>query len=222
MSSLHAWVERIWWQDTPPPFWLRVIEPIYAAINRRNLDQRSAHAINPELPLISVGNITAGGSGKTPFVLWLAGALKDAGHQPVILCRGDGGKAARPVQVGVDADPAEVGDEALLLAQQSDCPVIAARDRIQATAMATHLGDLMILDDGFQYRQLKRACDIVLIPAEGIGNGHLIPAGPMREPASALQRADIIVRSGTDNAEPLTSAKEWRWQALAGPLTDVM
>ncbi len=222
MSSLHQWIEDIWWQGNVPPVWLRMFEPVYAAINRRNLDRRAGRSIRPKLPLISAGNITAGGSGKTPFVIWLAGQLKDAAYAPVILCRGDGGTLSAPRQIEPDDDPALVGDEALLLTQQCGCPVIAGQDRVQASEMAAALGNILILDDGFQYRQLQRACDIVLVPAEGVGNGHQIPAGPLREPVSELARADIIIRTGPAHAVPLTTSREWQWQAEPGSLHDVM
>ncbi len=221
MSGLHRHIERIWWQAAEPPRLLRLAEPLYAAISRRHLARRARRATQPPLPLISVGNITVGGSGKTPFVIWLAEALQRAGHAPVILCRGDGGSGARTRRVMPGDDPAQCGDEAVLLAG-SDFPVIAGRDRVAGARVAGELGDVIILDDGFQYRQLERACDIVLVPADGVGNGRLIPAGPLREPLSALDRADIIVRSGAGDGRPLTKRKEWRWRAGAGALRDAM
>ncbi len=92
--------------------------------------------------------------------------------------------------------------------------------------MAEGMGDIIILDDGFQYRHLKRSCDIVLVPGEGVGNGHLIPAGPLRESLTSLERANIVVRTG-DAAEqalclPLGSEREWRWQSEAAELVDLM
>lgn len=223
MTGLHAWIERMWWKASPPPWPLRVLEPVYGMFSRRHLERRAQQVTQPPLPLISVGNITAGGSGKTPFVIWLAEQLIKTGRKPVILCRGDSGKSSSdPVRVNFDADPSLVGDEALLLAKQSGCAVISGRDRIKGSKLAATLGDTIILDDGFQYRGLGRICDIVLVPSEGVGNGHQIPAGPLREPVSALDRADLIVRSGSSQFKPLTKAKEWHWQALPGALQDVM
>jgi len=222
VNNLHQWVENMWWNQADPPLWMRALEPIYAQISRRQLERRASRSIHPALPLISVGNITAGGSGKTPFVIWLAGQLKDEGLYPVIICRGDGGKSLEPRLVQPSDAPSVVGDEALLLAQQGGCPVIAGRDRVGGANMATELGDVLILDDGFQYRQLSRSCDILLIPAEGVGNGHQIPAGPLREPLTAIQRANIIVRTGTDSFESMTKEREWHWQAKPGTLYDIM
>lgn len=224
--SLHSRIETIWWGKGEPPLLLRVFEPIYRAISRREQQQRAANPTTPPLPLISVGNITAGGSGKTPFVIWLAHALKEAGYSPVILCRGDGGNSSAPTFVDRNSDPALVGDEARLLADASGCPVIASKDRITGAAMATGSGDIIILDDGFQYRHLGRNCDIVLIPGEGVGNGHLIPAGPLREPLESLVRADLIVRTGSqvelDGCRPLATQHEWRWQSESDGLVDIM
>jgi len=219
--SLHQWMERMWWKSAAPPAPLRWMSHIYAGVNNLNLRRRTRHATNPPVPLISVGNITVGGSGKTPFVIWLCGQLRQRGYRPVVLCRGDGGRLNRPRVVQANDSADEVGDEALLLAQCSDTPVIAGRDRVAAGGMVSDLGDIMILDDGFQYRQLGRACDILLVPAEGIGNGRLLPAGPLREPVSSLARADLIVRTGNGPAAPLSQAREWRWQALSPGLRQI-
>jgi len=136
MTGLHERVERLWWNQAKPPLWLRCVEPIYAAMSSIHLRRRAAHIIQPPLPLISVGNITAGGSGKTPFVLWLADMLQSRGYEPVMLCRGDGGKAAKPVVVKSDDSAAQVGDEAKMLTELSGCPVIAAHDRIAGRVLA--------------------------------------------------------------------------------------
>lgn len=222
MTGLHGWLEKLWWTGRPPAA-LRLLARIYGAVSRRHLQQRAAHTIQPRLPLISVGNITAGGSGKTPFVTWLARALKERGRKPVILCRGDGGQVRSPLQVRSGHKASEVGDEAKLLFELTGCPVIAGRDRIRGSEMAVEHGDVIILDDGFQYRHLARCCDIVLVPAEGIGNGFGIPAGPLREPLGALDRADIIVRSGHGKAAPVQKQKpEWQWKLKPAGLVDIM
>ena len=222
MSSLASRIERIWWQQQAPPLALRLAEPLYGFISNLHLKRRAANRVAAALPLISVGNITAGGSGKTPFVIWLAGQLQEHGYRPVILCRGDGGTSRSPLFVTAETDPSLAGDEAVLLARTSGCPVVAARDRIAGSCLAAGHGDIIILDDGFQYRQLERSCDIVLVPAEGVGNGHLIPAGPLREPIAALGRADLVVRSGVGDSQAITAVREWRWAARPGEIRDVM
>lgn len=223
MTKLHSWIESIWWQAEQPPLYLRLLEPLYAAISARHLSNRSTRISTPALPMISVGNITVGGSGKTPFVLWLADQLKRHGKKPVILCRGDGGSSQSAMLITAAHKADEVGDEARLLADLSACPVIAAQDRISGSMMAASLGDILILDDGFQYRHLDRCCDIVLIPETGVGNGHQLPAGPLREPMYELVRADLIVRTGnhSSRAEPVSIRDEWQWHCRAGQPQDV-
>ena len=222
MSDKHIKIEKMWWGKKQPPVSLKMMSYLYRLINQLNLTARKRRCVAPPIPMISVGNLTAGGSGKTPFVIWLSGLLKQDGYRPVLICRGDGGKSREPHLVNDGSDPLIVGDEAVLLYQSSGCPVIAGRDRVRAAYMAAEYGDLIILDDGFQYRQLDRACDLVLIPAEGIGNGHLIPAGPLREPIEALERADMVIRTGEcDTIEPLSSGREWRWWSHEFQLTQI-
>lgn len=204
-------IEMMWWRKTPPPKLLQGISHIYAWISQRDQRQRISHQKKSPLPLISVGNITAGGSGKTPFVIWLAGVLRARGFEPVVLSRGDGGSLGSPTLIQPSMPAHLVGDEARLLADESHCPVIAGRDRVAAAAMAAQYGNVILLDDGFQYRQLDRDCDIVLLPAEGLGNKHLIPAGPMREPLAALDRADLVVRTGPDPALLPSKQHQWKW-----------
>jgi len=209
---LHQRIEAMWWSKRfkPNPI-LRALSKVYLPLFRFNQQSRINHKVKPAIPLISVGNITVGGSGKTPFVVWLAQALKARGFSPVLLSRGDGANNQTPHLVSEYSKAHEVGDEAVLLFRLSGCPVIAGRDRILGAEIAASYGDVMILDDGFQYRQLERVCDIVMVPAEGVGNGYLLPAGPLREPVGALERADIVVRSG--KCEALSNKKEWVWQA---------
>ena len=223
-------VERFWWRDLPPPRWMQPLAELYQWVNRRNLMRRARRAVEPPLPVIFVGNITVGGSGKTPFVLALAAALKLRGAKPVIACRGDGGRLRQPRRVTPDAAPDLVGDEALMMAQAASVPVIAGRDRVAAAALAATLGDVMILDDGLQYLKLARtagrSCDVVLLPGAGVGNGALLPIGPLREPLSALARADIIVISGDGDPSALLDAvrdtPRFHWRAAFGGLDDVM
>ncbi len=221
MINLHQYVEGLWWRRERPPVALRLAAHIYAVINTWHLSKRRCHAVAPPIPLISIGNITVGGSGKTPFVIWLCTQLQQHGYRPVILCRGDGGRLKRPRIINQNDAADMVGDEALLLARSCHAPVIAGRDRVAASVMAQGMGDIIILDDGFQYRQLKRGCDIVLVPSEGVGNGCLLPAGPLREPVSAIDRADLIVRTGDGLVAPFTRAREWRWATQSRELREI-
>jgi tetraacyldisaccharide 4'-kinase len=158
-------------------------------------------------PVVSIGNVTVGGTGKTPAALWLATRLAEAGHRPAIVSRGYGGalqgRILRAAPAGRAAGEgeggiAEVGDEAVLLAERFPGPVVCGVDRVAAARLAIerHGADAIVLDDGFQHWRLHRDLDIVLIDgAAGIGNGSVLPAGPLREPLSALRRAGAIVRT---------------------------
>jgi len=220
---LHQRIEYMWWNSRRKPnAVLAAFSAVYALVSRFDQQQRLKRAVKPPIPMISVGNITVGGSGKTPFVVWLAAELKNRGFNPVLLSRGDGANNQTPHLVSQYSKAHEVGDEALLLYRLSGCPVIAGRDRVAGAQLAVDYGDILILDDGFQYRQLERVCDIVLVPSEGVGNGGLLPAGPLREPLSALDRADLIVRSGSSGFKPISEQKEWLWSAKAGLVRDWM
>ncbi|MBN2538665.1 MAG: tetraacyldisaccharide 4'-kinase [Deltaproteobacteria bacterium] len=157
--------------------------------------------------VISVGNIIVGGTGKTPMVIMLAGMLKEHGYRPAILSRGYGGK--RKGRTGVVSDgheilmgPDEAGDEPLLIAQSlRDVPVIIGKERYIAGQLAVErFGvNILILDDGFQHRRLSRDIDIVLLDSERpFGNGFTLPRGGLREPRSALQRADMVILTSTE------------------------
>lgn len=160
------------------------------------------------VPVVSVGNLTVGGTGKTPAALWLASWLAEHGERPAIVTRGYGGKLAkRVVTVGRDGrslfDPSEIGDEAVLLAERFTGPVVCGADRVAAAevAIGEHDATVIVLDDGFQHWRLGRDADVVLVDGRaGFGNGALLPAGPLREPLSALRRADAIVVTKSHDA----------------------
>jgi tetraacyldisaccharide 4'-kinase len=159
------------------------------------------------IPVVSVGNLTVGGSGKTPLALWLAEELRLRGWRAAIVLRGYGGAAAGPLVAGRDqaalASVADAGDEAVMLAKRFGGMVVVARDRLAGVKLAAEHGcDVAVLDDGFQHLRLARQCDIVLLAG---GSGSLLPAGPHREPRSALGRADAVVvveRAESDGAPP--------------------
>ncbi len=150
------------------------------------------------LPTISVGNLTVGGTGKTPFVLWLARLLHAQHHRVAILSRGYKGQNKGVTTVGTDgraqATPGEVGDEAVMLARTFSGVVLAGRDRVRSARLAqeTYGVEVLILDDGFQYRRLDRNLDILLLDAQQ-KETWMLPAGPFREPSTAIRRADLVV-----------------------------
>ena len=149
------------------------------------------------VPVIVVGNLTVGGTGKTPLVLWIADQLQRQGRRPAILCRGYGGSDGGPREVARDDDPARVGDEAVLLALRSGCPVWIGRDRAAAGAQLLERHpecDTIICDDGLQHYSLARDLEIAVEDERGHGNGMLLPAGPLREPAQRPVDAVVINR----------------------------
>ena len=156
------------------------------------------------VPVIVIGNISIGGTGKTPLVIWLAERLERAGYRPAIISRGYGGKASFITPVYSHSDPSVVGDEPVLLARRGQCPVWVGRDRA-ATAQAmlnTHPEcNVIISDDGLQHYRLQRDVEVVVVDGNrGLGNGWLLPAGPLRERASRLKTADAVVYNGGKSA----------------------
>ena len=157
------------------------------------------------VPVIVVGNLTAGGSGKTPLVLRIVEILREQGWKPGIVSRGYGGSAAakggQPQEANIASDPAEVGDEPILLARRSGCPVWVAPERSAAcrTLREKHPEcDVIVTDDGLQHYALARDIEICVVDGRGFGNGFLMPAGPLREPRSRLSSVDAVVTHGND------------------------
>jgi tetraacyldisaccharide 4'-kinase len=153
------------------------------------------------LPAVSVGNLTIGGNGKTPFTLFLATRLRQRGIRTAIVSRGYGGQLSRGpklVSTGpqITMTPRQAGDEPVMMAKSFEGPVAVARRRIDAIKLlaANGLADAVVLDDAFQHVRLRRDCDLLVInQSVGLGNGWLLPAGPLRENWTALQRADALV-----------------------------
>jgi tetraacyldisaccharide 4'-kinase len=149
------------------------------------------------VPVIVVGNISVGGTGKTPLVIWLANQLKQKGFKPGIVSRGYGGSANDVTEVFAHSMPNEVGDEPLLIAKHLDCPVFVGLNRVDA-CMALLEGhpdvNVIISDDGLQHYRLQRDIEIAVVDSQrGFGNALLLPAGPLREAKSRLNKVDAIV-----------------------------
>ena len=152
------------------------------------------------VPVIVVGNLTAGGSGKTPLVLSIVELLRQHKWKPGILSRGYGGsvaaKGGAPSEANIASDPAEVGDEPILLARRSGCPVWVAAERSAACRALREQHpecDVIVTDDGLQHYALARDIEICVVDGRGFGNGFLLPAGPLREPRSRLASVDAVV-----------------------------
>ena len=184
--------------------WSRIVWPastLYCALAvvRQRLYKtglRSVHVL--PVPVIVVGNVTVGGTGKTPFVLWLCARLAAAGLRPGIVLRGYKGHNRGVLRVGADHDPAWAGDEAVLLARHAMGPVIASRDRVAGARALIAAGcDVIVADDGLQHYRLGRHVEIgILDGVRRFGNGQCLPGGPLREPRSRWERLDFRVTQG--------------------------
>lgn len=208
-----ARIERHWYGITPLHLVLLPASLLFALIAAvRRLFYRTGILKSHKLPVpvIVVGNITVGGSGKTPLALWLVQQLLDAGWHPGIVSRGYGGSAAAPRAVSPLDTATEVGDEPLLMAQRELCPVWIGRDRPAAARalLNAHPGcDVIVSDDGLQHYRLARDVEIAVVDGQRrFGNGFLLPAGPLREPVSRLKTVDAVVINGGTDAAPLGRA----------------
>lgn len=187
-----------------PDFWrrrtllARLLAPLGALYGASvAFKARLTKAFDPEIPVICVGNLTAGGSGKTPVAIAVADMLRAKGHRPYFLTRGYGGSEAGPALATRGHSAAVMGDEALLLARTA--PTIVARDRAAGAKLAREKGaTVIVMDDGHQNFSLRKNLSLVVVDAEtGFGNGFQIPAGPLREPAAqGLSRADAVIFVG--------------------------
>ena len=181
---------------------------------------------HPGLPVIVVGNLTIGGAGKTPLVIWIAELLAKNGWTPGIVSRGYGGTATTARAATIAADPGEVGDEPVLIARRSGCPVWVGPDRVQVAATLRREEpkvDVLVLDDGLQHYRLRRDLEIAVVDERGFGNGFLLPAGPLREPRWRLKTVDGVVVHGKnmhlegDTVHRMSDARERQpLQAFAG------
>jgi tetraacyldisaccharide 4'-kinase len=167
---------------------------LITGIRNRLYDTGNLPTRRADVPVVSIGNIEVGGTGKTPFTIALARKLAARGLKPVIVTRGYKGRLKGIVHVRPDHDFKDVGDEALFMARTSGVPVIKSPDRFMGAAYARKElnADLVLLDDGFQHRRCHRDLDIVLVAGD-ISQEELLPSGRLREPAEAIKRADIIV-----------------------------
>ena len=192
-----------------PAFWLQrgpvaqILRPLACLFGALAAQRR--RSVQPErlpLPVIVVGNIAVGGSGKTPVVDWLASVLRGAGRHPGIVSRGHGGQISaegRVAMVPREGDPVLYGDEPVLLARLTGCPLVIGRDRPAAARelMRVHPEcDVLIADDGMQHYRLGRDIEIAVVDEATLGNRLLLPAGPLREPLARLREVDLVVAHG--------------------------
>jgi tetraacyldisaccharide 4'-kinase len=199
-NRLHDWLTATWYGGGGKGGWLLPLAWLFGGLARlrRTLYARGwlARYRSPR-PVVIVGNLTVGGSGKTPFILWLAGELTRRGLRPGVALRGYGGAGGPARRVG-DADSAvAAGDEALMIRRRLPVPVAVGARRSDAVRLLEADCDVVLCDDGLQHYALERDLEIAVVDAmRGFGNGRRLPAGPLREPASRLREVDAVVVNG--------------------------
>ena len=200
-DGAYGWFHRAWYERAPGyqlfvplslAYWLVV------TVRRFLYRVGLLKAFHLPVPVIVVGNVVAGGAGKTPVTLYLAEQLSRMGYKPGIVSRGYGRVDDALLEVGPDTTASEAGDEPLLLARRSGCPVVVSADRVAAGRKLVDQGvDLVIADDGLQHYRLGRDIEICVVDGErGFGNGWLIPAGPLRETRSRAKGVDALLING--------------------------
>lgn len=219
---LEALLQRLWYDGNGGPGLralraaLAPLSALTAIIAQRHRD-RMRRLPRPAIPVVVVGNLVVGGAGKTPLVAALAGALAERGLRTAILASGYGARRSDARLVHPADDPAEAGDEAVLLARMSLLPVAAARQRAQALALLlqTHPDlDVVLADDGLQHAALARSIELALFDERGVGNGRLLPAGPLRAPLAQVASMDALVLNG-NAAAPLAHPRQYRFRIEA-------
>ncbi len=211
MQKFRQHIEACWYDK---PRWLLLLWPLsqlfrgLAQMRRKRQQQLQAEL---GIPVVVIGNIVVGGTGKTPLLISLARQLLSAGLRPGIISRGYGAQAhtAAVQLVTQDSDSSQVGDEPLLLARAAQCPVAVSRDRVAAACLLRdgHNCNILLSDDGLQHYKLARDLEIAVVDAtRGFGNGHCLPVGPLREPVSRLREVDWVVRNGN---HPCAQLEPW-------------
>jgi tetraacyldisaccharide 4'-kinase len=197
-AKIENWLLGHWYGEHRPPWYLRSLEPLYRLGFKRSQKRQRENGYRAPLPVIVVGNLTAGGSGKTPVVIRLCQIAHDAGLKAGIATTGYGRQGTQTTLVTAGDDARECGDEPVMLAKRTGVPVVVAADRLDAVkALAAMQIDLVISDDGLQSASLQRDIELCVVDGErGFGNGRLIPAGPLREPVWRLGSVDFVIANG--------------------------
>lgn len=199
-SALASAIQSAWYQGAP---WLPLLYPaswLLGGVARLRLRLFQLHAAVPPVPVLVVGNITVGGTGKTPLVAGICDYLSARGKRVVVISRGYGATPPHyPWAVEPEQSAAQAGDEPLLIRRRTGVPVVIDPKRARALqyAISEYQPDVVISDDGLQHFALPRTVEIVVLDADrGLGNGRCLPAGPLREPPSRLDHVDFVVLNG--------------------------
>src|SRR5215469_4733316 len=205
---MHQRLLKLWYGDPSTGSLLQPLSWLYgAAVSaRRTAYERGwVRSYDVGRPVIVVGNLTVGGTGKTPLTIWLANHLRQHGLEVGLVSRGYGREQSGLRAVTSDSRWQQVGDEPLILHMRTGCMTLVASDRVAAARALVERGAKVILaDDGLQHLRMKRNCEIVVVDgARGLGNGHVLPSGPLRESGSRVQAADALVVNGGVEGEPV-------------------
>jgi len=207
---MQQWLNDIWYKGSWGYIFLIPLSWIYAcliSLRKKILVHFFWRQATNLCPIIIVGNITVGGTGKTPLIIWLANYLSTQGVNVAILSRGYGGKSNSLQMVNKDSDPNIVGDEPVMLAHRTKCSVYVHPERFKAVQLIAEQDiDVLLLDDGLQHYKLQRDFEIAVIDGERLyGNNKLLPAGPLREPVSRLDEVDVCLTQVGVNDDALIS-----------------
>lgn len=200
---MNDWITQHWYRNGPVAFSLLPLSSLFCALAKWRRARLEAKAVQPPrpVPVIVVGNISVGGTGKTPMVIWLVEFLRAHGYTPGVVSRGYGGDAKeRPLLVDGRSDARVTGDEALLIARRTAVPVWVCRDRVKAieSLLEDSKVDVVISDDGMQHYRMARDIEIAMIDgARRFGNELCLPSGPLREPLDRLDEVDFRVVTGS-------------------------
>ena len=213
---MYKWLHRVWYEGASSYQLLLPLSGLYwvlITLRRCLYGMGILGRHRAIVPVIVVGNITAGGTGKTPITIWLCRELRERGFSPGIVSRGYGGsRSSTSMRVDSASDPEIVGDEPVLLAKRTECPVVVDANRARAAQMLVDDGvDLIIADDGLQHYRLARTYEICVIDgSRGLGNRRLLPAGPLRETIDRLGEVDQILINGrmSETSEALTVVEQ--------------
>ena len=207
-SQLQQWLESVWYDPNKANgigrLMLMPLSYLYTAINSYQRKSQTKNQIKLACPIVVVGNISVGGTGKTPLTIHIVKLLQQTGYTPAIITRGYGGKATTwPQAVTLKSDPNLVGDEAVLMASSTGVPVYAGANRLESIEQLLNAPnveykvDVIVSDDGMQHYKLPRDIQIAVIDGKRqLGNGYCLPAGPLREKKERLNDCDLIVVNG--------------------------
>ncbi|WP_036178383.1 tetraacyldisaccharide 4'-kinase [Marinomonas sp. MED121] len=205
--SLESLFNRAWYGKSK---WTHVFMPLQPLVsylvNKKRENHLAKQSSTPQiaLPVIVVGNISVGGTGKSPMVIALVKVLKTAGYHPGIVSRGYGVSAKVPIKVTASSSASECGDEPVMLAKRASCSVVICQDRLAAAQVLVNDQevDLIISDDGMQHYGMDRDIEFLMLDGKrGLGNGYLLPVGPLREPVSRLLEVDFVASVVASNDE---------------------